>query len=120
MRKKEIKRYSYNSSLKVSLSFCFHLCARRAAPCFYSVITKRHTDSGGSCLYSLYSTATSTPHPTPHYLHLLSFLLLSSSHFSPETFLICLSPSSYSSSYFSVTSLCVSFFHCPGNVSLSL
>lgn len=81
--------------MKGSLSICF-TCAL-APLCSCSVITKRHTRSGGPCSYSLSAAATSLPTQQLTICTSLLFLVLSSTHFWPETFLICLSSSSYSS-----------------------
>lgn len=81
--------------MKGSLSICF---THALAPlCSCSVITKRHTRSGGPCSYSLSAAATSLPTQQLTICTSLLFLVLSSTHFWPATFLICLSSSSYSS-----------------------
>lgn len=72
-----------------------------APTCFFSVITKRHTESGGSCSYP-----PPTPHPTPltiHAAYLFFFSVLSSQ---PKNF----SHLSEPHLLFSVLFLCHFFF----------
>lgn len=101
--------------MKRSLSFCCR--SRTGTPllllCYHK---KTHRRWWILFVFSIFSCHFSRP-PPPSPPHLvicasLFFLVLSSSHFSPQTFLICLSPTSYSFSCFSVISQCVSTFLC--------
>lgn len=85
--------------MKGSLSPCFHSCAR-LHPLAFSPLSQKDTQRVGDHVRIL------PPHPTQP-LSLSTPLIYSfflSSHLSPKTFLICLSPTSYSPSCFSATS----------------